>query len=76
MLIVTRKEGEAVVISDHIEVVVLSIEGGQVRLGFSAPREVRIQRKELYERIQAANLSAATAPLKTSIPRIQGPSKD
>jgi carbon storage regulator len=73
MLIVTRKPGEAVVINDNIEVVVVSIEGGQIRLGISAPSSVRIHRKELYERIQAANREAATH--KQSIPQIKVPEK-
>jgi carbon storage regulator len=73
MLILTRKPGEAVVISDNIEVVVVAIEGGQIRLGINAPSSVRIHRKELYERIQNANREAATQ--KQSIPSIKLPEK-
>jgi len=73
MLIVTRKPGEAVVINDNVEVVVVSIEGGQIRLGFNAPASIRIHRKELYEKIQAANRESATQ--KQSIPQIKLPEK-
>jgi carbon storage regulator len=71
MLILTRKPGEAVVINDNIEVVVVSIEGGQIRLGINAPSSVRIHRKELYEKIQNANREAATQ--KQSIPQLSLP---
>ncbi len=70
MLIVTRKEGEVVVVNDTIEVVLVSIEGGQVRLGFNAPRDVRIHRKEVYDRIRSANQEAATDKKSVSLPRI------
>lgn len=46
MLVITRKINEAVVIEGGIRVVVTEITGGKVRLGFEAPREVRIDREE------------------------------
>lgn len=50
MLILTRKEGEAVWIGNDIRISVEYIDGRQVRLGFDAPREVRIVREELLTR--------------------------
>lgn len=47
MLVLSRKENEAIRIGDDIEISVISIEGNRVRLGFSAPREVSIVRSEL-----------------------------
>ena len=47
MLVLSRKENEAIRIGDDIEIYVASIEGNRVRLGFSAPREVSIVRSEL-----------------------------
>jgi carbon storage regulator len=46
MLILTRKKGEAITIGDHIQVQVLNIKGGQVRIGIDAPRDVHINREE------------------------------
>ena len=46
MLILTRKKGEAIAIGDHIQVQVLNIKGGQVRIGIDAPRDVNINREE------------------------------
>ena len=47
MLILQRKAGEALLIGDQIEVTVLSVEAGRVRLAIQAPKEVPILRSEL-----------------------------
>jgi carbon storage regulator len=47
MLVLTRKEGQSVVIDGRIKVVILSIGGSQIRLGIEAPRDVPILRTEL-----------------------------
>jgi carbon storage regulator len=47
MLVLSRKNGECVRIGQFIEVKVLEISGGKVRLGFSAPPDVAIQRNEI-----------------------------
>jgi carbon storage regulator len=53
MLVLSRKVGESVVIQDaQITVTVVDIEGDKVRLGFDAPREVSIDRQEVYDAIQ------------------------
>ncbi len=51
MLILTRKQLEAVVIGDNIEITVLGVKGNQVRLGITAPRNVTVHRKEIYSKI-------------------------
>jgi len=50
MLILTRKLGEAITIGDQVQIKVLSIKGGQVRLGVEAPESVRINREEVYQK--------------------------
>lgn len=52
MLVLTRNVGEKILIGDKIEVTVLSVTGGQVRLGVSAPKAVPVHREEIYQRIQ------------------------
>ncbi len=47
MLVLSRNIGEAVKIGDEIEVVVHSIRGNQVKLSFTAPRNIEILREEL-----------------------------
>jgi carbon storage regulator len=52
-LILTRRAGQTVHIGGDITVTVIGIDGGQVRLAFSAPPNVRIDRSEVRERINA-----------------------
>jgi len=58
MLILTRKPDEAIMIGDEIQVRIVAIKGNQIRLGISAPNDVVVHRKEVYERIQNENLQA------------------
>ncbi len=59
MLTLTRSVGESIRIGEDIEVYVVEVRGGTVRLGFKAPREVAIHREEVYRQIAEANLLAA-----------------
>lgn len=56
MLILTRREGETIAIGDDIMVTVMAVQGGQVRIGVEAPRDVAVHREEVWDRI---NESAA-----------------
>ena len=58
MLALSRKKGEALVINNNIEITILEVKGDQIKLGISAPREVPVYRKEVYEQIQQANKEA------------------
>jgi carbon storage regulator len=49
MLVLSRKKGERIVISDNIIVEVVEINKHSVRLGFTAPKEVTINRHEVHE---------------------------
>ena len=61
MLILTRKLNESVVIGDEIEITVIEIEKGHIRLGIKAPKDISVHRKEIYERIQQENIKAAAS---------------
>jgi len=47
MLVLTRKNGETICISQKIEVKVLSISRNTVKLGFTAPPQINIRRQEI-----------------------------
>ncbi|MBK8162908.1 MAG: carbon storage regulator CsrA [Gammaproteobacteria bacterium] len=53
MLVLTRKIGEAIRISDDIQITVVSIKGNQVRFGIEAPLSITVHRQEIYDRIQS-----------------------
>ena len=65
MLTLTRSVGETIRIGDDIEVHVVEVRGGTVRLGFKAPREIAIHREEVYRQIAEANLLAAQVTADT-----------
>lgn len=52
MLVLTRKIDESIVIGDSIVLTVLAIEGEQVKIGITAPREVTILRQEVFQAVQ------------------------
>ena len=48
MLVLSRKVGEKVVIDGCITVQIIAIEGNKVRIGISAPPDVRVDREEIH----------------------------
>jgi carbon storage regulator len=63
MLVLSRKSGECIQIGRHIEVKVLKVGGGRVKLGFSAPSDVDIQRNELRDEIPRPLASWGRSPV-------------
>ena len=52
MLVLSRKRGERIVIGDNVELVIISVQGGRVKLGFLAPDDVAIYREEVFQRLK------------------------
>jgi carbon storage regulator len=61
MLILSRKKNESIMIGDDIQIMVTDISGDVIKLGISAPRQVSVHRKEVYEAIKAENILASKA---------------
>lgn len=59
MLILTRKKEESIIINGNIEIHIIAIEEGKVKIGIEAPKDIEIFRSEVFEKIQAANQEAA-----------------
>lgn len=59
MLVLSRKEGETLLLGDDIEIRIVRIDGDHIRLGISAPQSVRILRGELLADIRGETVSAA-----------------
>ena len=62
MLVFTRKREEAIVIGDGVEVRVLRVGRTSVKLGVTASRSVPVHRREIYDEIRRANVTAASDP--------------
>ena len=53
MLVLSRHRDESIMIGDDVEIIIVDIRGGKVRLGITAPADIPVHRKEVYERIKA-----------------------
>ncbi len=58
MLVLSRKKYESIVIDDNIVVTVVDIRGDKVRLGFDAPKDVPIHRREVYDAIKRSEAAS------------------
>lgn len=68
MLVLSRMSGEEIVIGDNIVIQVVEIRGNKVRLGITAPKEVKVHRKEVWDKIQkeGSNANNQHSPLAVS----------
>lgn len=85
MLILTRRIGETLTVSDEITVTVLDVRGEQTKIGINAPKSMPVHRSEIYERIRdqghAKEVAASTVagekrptPVPASAPLVESPS--
>lgn len=61
MLVLCRRTSESLLIGDEVIVTVLAVKGNQVRFGIAAPRDVTVDRQEVWERKQEQEGGAPTA---------------
>ena len=60
MLVITRKKDESLLIGDDIEIKIVKIDDGSVKIAIEAPKEKVILRKEVYEKVKEENSKAIT----------------
>lgn len=58
MLVLTRKRGQSIIVGDDIEITILEIDRDHVKIGISAPKSVKVYRRELYEEIKKTNVAS------------------
>ena len=67
MLVLSRKKGESLKISDNITITIVDIRGDKIQIGIEAPREVAVHRSEIAKLIEnklkaESNLEAPENP--------------
>ncbi|GAA0680296.1 MULTISPECIES: carbon storage regulator CsrA [Clostridium] len=66
MLVITRKKDESILIGEDIEITVIKLDDGSVKLGISAPKDKTILRKEVYDKVKDENMKAVRSNLDIS----------
>ena len=56
MLVITRKNGQKIMINDNIEITVVDAKNGTCKIAIKADKDVKIYREEIYLQIKLANL--------------------
>jgi len=75
MLVLTRKKGESILIGEGVEITVVDISEGKVRLAIDAPREVQIIRSEVKKGIEDENKSATSVDAINQLKKMKKTSK-
>jgi len=52
MLVLSRQKNESIMIGDDIEIFIVDVRGDKVRVGITAPKEIPVHRREVYDAIQ------------------------
>lgn len=55
MLVLSRKNGQKIIINDNIEITILESRFDNCKIAINAPKEVKIYREEVYKQIQFSN---------------------
>ena len=63
MLILSRKNGQKIIINDVIEITILESKTDNCKIAINAPKDVKIYREEVYAQIQAANKESESVSL-------------
>jgi len=67
VLVLSRRAGESILIGGEVEVIILGNDGGQVRVGIRAPRNITVLRKELLQEVEDENHLAASGTVPSDL---------
>ena len=70
MLVLARKPNQSIMIGDDIEIRIVDVKGDQVKIGITAPKNIRVDRKEIYEMIKTENIESVKAVDKVKLKEI------
>jgi len=52
MLVLSRQRDESIMIGDDVEIIIVDVRGKNVRLGITAPKNIPVHRREIYDLIK------------------------
>lgn len=66
MLVLSRQRDESIMIGDDVEITIVDVRGDKVRLGITAPKQIPVHRREIYDAIQREKAQKAEGESETS----------
>ena len=64
MLILSRKNGQKIIINDEIEITIIESKNDNCKIAINAPKDVKIYREEVYHQIKNANKESDSVSLE------------
>ncbi len=61
MLVLSRQKDESIMIGDNVEITIVDVRGDKVRLGITAPKEIPVHRREVFDAIQREKITKCPA---------------
>ena len=61
MLILSRKNGQKIIINDNIEITIVESKNDNCKISIEAPREIKIYREEVYKQIKSSNQKSTSS---------------
>lgn len=55
MLVLSRKNGQKIIINDNIEITIIESKFDNCKIAINAPKDIKIYREEVYKQIQNSN---------------------
>jgi carbon storage regulator len=65
MLVLSRQRDESIMIGDDVEITIVDVRGDKVRLGITAPKQIPVHRREIYDAIQREKAQKAGGESET-----------
>jgi carbon storage regulator len=75
MLVLSRQRDESIMIGDDVEITIVDVRGDKVRLGITAPKQIPVHRREIYDAIQREKAEAKKAEQESEKPAESQPEK-
>jgi len=66
MLVLSRRKNESIIIGDDVEVTICDVKSDRVRLGITAPKEIPVYRREVYDAIKREQAAQSSSEIHLS----------